>query len=219
MNTPKVLLLSLALAGALAACGGQSPTSAIETPTATAPASVEVDAIEPVSGTYVIDPTHTDVLAQWNHLGFSNPSAHFGKVEGTIVYDADEIGNSSVSVTIPISALNSFTDAFDAHLHNADFFESETFPTATFTSTEVESTGTNTLKVTGDLTIKDHTRPVELDVVLNGAGPHPRSQQPAIGFDATTTLLRSDFGLGYGAPAVGDEVLIRITVEAAAAAG
>lgn len=219
MNTPKTLMLTLALTAALTACGGgQTPAPATETPAATAPAAANGTEIEPISGTYVIDPTHTDVLAQWNHLGFSNPSAHFGKVEGTIVYDADDVGNSSVSVTIPLSALNSFTDAFDAHLHNADFFETETYPTATFASTAVESTGTNTLKVSGDLTIKDITRPVELDVRLNGAGPHPRSERPAIGFDATTSLLRSDFGLGLGAPAVSDEVLVRITVEAAVAA-
>ena len=167
---------------------------------------------EPAS--YTIDPGHTDVIAQWNHLGFSNPIAHFGQVEGTIVYDADDIAASSVEVTIPLSGLNSHVARFDEHLRNADFFDAVKFPTATFKSTAVEDLGGGKLKVTGDLTIKGITKSVVLDTVLNKAALHPRSNRPTIGFDATTTVLRSDFGMGRGAPAVSDEVKIRITTEA-----
>ena len=167
---------------------------------------------------YTIDATHTDVIAQWNHLGFSNPTAHFGNVEGTIVYDADDVAASSVEVTIPLSGLNSHVARFDEHLRNADFFDAAQFPVATFRSTAVEAAGEGRLKVTGELTIKGQTRPVVLDAVLNKAGPHPRSNRPTIGFDATATVLRSEFGLGRGAPAVSDEVQIRITTEAQAAA-
>jgi len=168
----------------------------------------------PVS--YRIDAGHTDVIAQWNHLGFSNPTAHFGQVEGTIVYDADDVAASSVEVTLPLSGLNSHVARFDEHLRNADFFDAARFPVATFRSTRVEAAGEQRLKVTGDLTIKGITRPVVLDVVLNKAGLHPRNNKPTIGFDATATVLRSDFGLGRGAPAVSDEVKIRITTEAQA---
>jgi len=168
----------------------------------------------PVS--YKIDPTHTDVIATWNHFGYSNPSAHFGKAEGTIVYDADNVAASSVEVTLPLSGLNSFTAAFDDHLRNSDFFDAEKFPSARFKSTRVESAGAGKLKVTGDLTIKDITRPVVLDVTLNGSSEHPMKKVPAIGFDATTTLSRTEFGVGKYAPAVGDEVQIRITTEATA---
>lgn len=229
MRTPHpVLSLSapLALALALSACTPSSDAPAADA--AAAPAATVDDAgvetradatpVEARSGTYVIDPGHTTVLAQWNHLGFSNPSAHFGDVEGVIVYDADDVSASSVEVTIPLSGLNSFTAAFDEHLRNADFFEAARFPEATFRSTSVSSTGPNTLEVTGDLTIKDNTRPVTLDVVLNGAGDHPMAGVPAIGFDATGTLLRSDFGVGAYAPNVSDEVLLRITTEATAEA-
>lgn len=168
----------------------------------------------PVS--YRIDASHTDVIAQWNHLGFSNPTAHFGNVEGTIVYDADNVAASSVEVTIPLSGLNSHVARFDEHLRNADFFDAAKFPVATFRSTAVEAAGEGRLKVSGELTIKDATRPVVLDVLLNKAGPHPRNNKPTIGFDATATVLRSEFGLGRGAPAVSDEVKIRITTEAQA---
>lgn len=167
---------------------------------------------------YRIDPSHTDVIAQWNHLGFSNPTAHFGQVDGTIVYDADNVAASSVQVTLPLSGLNSHVARFDAHLRNADFFDADAFPVATFRSTAVEDLGEGRLKVTGALTIKDITRTVVLDAVLNKAAPHPRNNRPTIGFDATASLLRSDFGLGLGTPAVSDEVKLRITTEAQAAA-
>lgn len=164
--------------------------------------------------TYTIDPTHTDVIAQWNHFGFSNPTAHFGQVEGTITYDADNIAASSVQVTIPLSGLNSYSADFDAHLRNEDFFQADTWPQATFKSTSVAAAGDGKLTVTGDLTIKDITREVVLDVTVNKVGPHPMSNQPTAGFDATAQIKRSDFGLGLFAPHVSDEVSLRITTEA-----
>lgn len=216
MNTATKLLLPLSLAAVLAACAQQAPadTTAPAATTEAAPAAPEVAAIAVASGTYTLDPTHTDVLAQWNHMSFSNPTAHFGTVDGTLVYNADDVGQSSVEVTLPLSGLNSFTAKFDEHLRSADFFDAGTFPVATFKSTKVEAAGTNKLTVTGDLTIKDQTKPVVLDVTVNGAGEHPMMKVPAVGFEATTTLKRTDFGVGAYAPNVSDEVKIRITTEA-----
>ncbi|MDR1076007.1 MAG: YceI family protein [Xanthomonadaceae bacterium] len=167
---------------------------------------------EPV--TYRIDPAHTDVLAQWNHFGFSNPSAHFGQANGTLVYDADNVAASSVEVTLPISGLESFVPDLNTHLLGPDFFSVVQFPTATFKSTRVESAGTDTLKVTGDLTVKGITRPVQLDVTLNGRGEHMMAKRDAIGFDATAVVKRSDFGMSEFIPAVSDEIRLRITTEA-----
>jgi polyisoprenoid-binding protein YceI len=167
--------------------------------------------------TYQLDPTHTNVLAQWNHLGFSNPSANFGDVEGTLVYDAADVANSSVQVSLPLTGLESFSAKFNEHLRSADFFDAAQFPKATFKSTRVEAAGEGKLKVTGDLTIKDVTRPVVLDVTLNKAGDHPMAKVPAIGFDATATISRTEFGVGAYVPNVGDKVTLRITTEAAVA--
>lgn len=167
--------------------------------------------------TYKLDPAHTNVIASWSHFGYSNPSANFGDVDGYLVYDAADVSKSSVRVSLPLSGLNAFSDKFNVHLNSADFFESARFPAATFKSTQVEAVGAGKLKVTGNLTIKDITRPVVLDVTLNGSGEHPMRKVPAIGFDATATIKRSDFGLGKYAPAVSDEVVLRITTEAAAA--
>ncbi|MFC3716634.1 YceI family protein [Luteimonas soli] len=168
--------------------------------------------------TYKLDPHHTMVIAQWNHFGFSNPYANFGDVDGTLVYDADDVSASSVEVTLPLTGLSSFAADFDTHLKSADFFDAAKFPVATFKSTKVEAAGEGKLKVTGDLTIKDVTKPVVLDVTLNKAGVHPMTKREAIGFDATATIKRSDFGVDMYVPNVGDEVKLRITTEAMAPA-
>ena len=167
----------------------------------------------PVS--YKIDPKHTNVLASWNHFGFSNPSVNFGQADGTIVYDAENVSASSVQVKLPLSGLSALADDFYDHLTGDGWFDAAKHPDATFKSTRVEAAGENKLKVTGDLTIKGVTKPVVLDVTLNQAGAHPMTKAQAIGFDATATVKRSDFGLGKYAPNVSDEVQLRITTEAA----
>ena len=163
--------------------------------------------------TYGLDPTHTNVVASWNHLGFSHPVMHFGDAEGTLVYDAEDVGASSVTVTLPVAGLDGFTDAFNQHLLSAELFDAAKYPQITFASTRVEAAGEGKLKVTGDLTIKGVTREVVLDATLNGAGPHPMAGREAIGFDATATVKRSEFGLGYAVPAVSDRLVLRVTTE------
>ncbi len=164
--------------------------------------------------TYKLDPGHTNVLASWTHLGFSNPSVNFGQADGTLVYDAAKPAASSVQVKLPLSGLSALADNFYDHLTGAGWFDAAKYPDATFKSTKVEAAGKNKLKVTGDLTIRGITKPVVLDVTLNKTGEHPMAKRPAIGFDATGTVKRSDFGLGKNAPAVSDEVRLRITTEA-----
>ena len=166
----------------------------------------------PVS--YRIDPNHTNVLASWSHFGFSRPTVNFGQADGTIVYDAENVGASSVQVTLPLKGLSALAEDFYDHLTSADWFDAAQFPDATFKSTAVEAAGEGKLKVTGDLTVKGVTKPVVLDVTLNNAGEHPMGKRAAIGFDATATVKRSDFGLGKYAPNVSDEVALRITTEA-----
>ena len=164
--------------------------------------------------TYKIDANHTDVVASWSHFGFSNPIAHFGKVEGNITYDPANVGASKVEVTIPLSGLNSHVGDFDDHLRSADFFDAEKFPTITFKSTSVKAAGKGKLKVTGDLTIKGTTKPVVLDVTINKPGVQPLAKREAAGFSATATVKRTDFGLGLYAPNVSDQVKLSITTEA-----
>ncbi|MFZ2754611.1 MAG: YceI family protein [Lysobacteraceae bacterium] len=164
--------------------------------------------------TYKIDANHTDVVASWSHFGFSNPIAHFGKVDGNITYDPANVGASKVEVTIPLSGLNSHVGDLDDHLRSADFFDAEKFPNITFKSTSVKAAGKGKLKVTGDLTIKGVTKPVVLDVTINKTGVQPMAKREAAGFSATTTVKRTDFGLGLYAPNVSDQVKLSITTEA-----
>lgn len=164
---------------------------------------------------YTLDPAHTQVLLQWNHFGFSNPTAQFGSVEGTLDFDQADPTKSSVNVEIKAASINSNVAKFDEHLKSADFFDVEKYPLATFKSTKVEKGASpDQLKVAGDLTIHGVTKPATLDVKINKVGEHPMRKAPAVGFDATTTIKRSDFGIGKYAPNVSDDVKVAITVEA-----
>jgi polyisoprenoid-binding protein YceI len=169
-------------------------------------------AAKPVS--YKLDPNHTVVLASWSHVGYSHPSANFGHASGTLVYDADDVTNSSVEVTLPLSGLDTFVPALDEHLRGAEFFDAAKYPDIRFKSTMVHDMGGGKLTIMGDLTVHGVTRPVTLDATLNKAEFNPMFKADVIGFDATTTIKRSEFGVGGGVPMVGDDVTIRITTEA-----
>lgn len=165
---------------------------------------------------YTIDPNHTQVHFTYSHLGLSNITGRFDKVEGTFDFDPADPAASRVNVTIPVDSIDTGVDKLDAHLESADFFDVARFPTATFASTGITAAGDGRWKMAGDLTIHGITRPVVFDVVINKVGEHPMMKVPTAGFDATTTVKRSDFGMDYAVPAVGDEVTIRITMEARA---
>ena len=165
---------------------------------------------------YTIDPTHTMVLASWNHFGYSNPSANFGGASGAIVYDADAPEQSTVEVTLPMSGIDSFVPKLDEHLKSPDFFDAEKYPVATFKSTAVRALGEGRLEVTGNLDLHGVSKPVVLDVKLNKLAPHPMGDTPTIGFDATATIKRTEFGIDKYVPMVSDEIALRITTEASA---
>lgn len=163
---------------------------------------------------YQIDPTHTATVFSWNHFGFSTPSANFSDIQGTINVDNAKPEKSSVNVTIPLASLNTNVKALDDHLKKADFFDAEKYPNITFKSTKVETTDKKNFKITGNLTIKDVTKPVVLDAVLNQQAIHPMTKLETIGFNATTTFDRSAFGVGAYVPNVGDKITVNITTEA-----
>lgn len=166
---------------------------------------------------YDLDPTHTNIVWHASHFGFSSPSGRFGIKEGTLAIDAEAPGNSSVNVVIDPANLVTGIEKFDAHLKSADFLDVAKFPEAAFRSTKVElAEGHNKAKVTGDLTLHGVTKPVVLDVSLNKQGAHPMTQKQALGFTATTTIKRSEFGIDKYVPGVSDEVELRIEAEASA---
>lgn len=167
--------------------------------------------------TYTLEPDYTQGVFRWNHLGFSSPAAQFAQGEGTLEFDPANPTHALVKVTIPLSTLNTGVPALDDDFRSSDFFDTARFPTASFTSTKVEQAGTDRLKVTGDLALHGVTRAVTLDVTLVKIGTNPRSGVPTIGFDATITLKRSEFGLGKYVPQVGDEIQMHIITQGAEA--
>jgi polyisoprenoid-binding protein YceI len=163
--------------------------------------------------TYKLDPSHTMVLFSWNHFGYSNPTADFGLGEGTLVFDEQHPAASSVQVSLPLAMLDTHVPALDKHLKEPDFFNADKYPVVTFKSTAVQPLGGNKFKVTGNLTVHGVTKVVVLDATLNKIGPHPMSKAQSIGFDATASIKRSDFGMGAYVPNVSDAVNIRITTD------
>lgn len=161
---------------------------------------------------YAIDPTHTDVYVSWDYLGFARPSAHLGEAEGVVVYDADNPRASSVEVTLSASSLDGHVERLNQRLLRDDYLDADKHPTISFRSTSVEPAGENRLKVSGDLTIRGVTRPVVLDAVLNKVGKHPARDVAVIGFDATATVKRSEFGIIGQLPHIADDLEVAITV-------
>ncbi|UWQ16272.1 YceI family protein [Jannaschia sp. M317] len=167
-----------------------------------------------VGGSYTLDPSHSQIVFSYSHLGFSTTFGMFSGFEGTIDYDAATPENSSVIVSMPTLSMFTGWEQRDAHFTSPDFLDAAANDTVTFTSTGIEVTGEYTALITGDLTLGGVTKPVVLDAKLNQAANHPQANAPWIGFDATTTLLRSDFDAGAFAPFVSDEVEVRISIEA-----
>ncbi|PTX56250.1 polyisoprenoid-binding protein YceI [Litoreibacter ponti] len=163
---------------------------------------------------YTLDSSHSQVVFSYNHLGFSTTYGMFSGFEGEIMFDEADPAASSVTVSMPVKSMFTGWEQRDGHFMSGDFFGAEDGDLVTFTSTGIEVTGDNTAKITGDLSMNDVTKSVVLDATLNKADTHPMASKPWLGFDATTTLLRSDFGVGAFAPAVSDEVEVRISVEA-----
>lgn len=163
---------------------------------------------------YTLDPSHSQIVFSYNHLGFSTTFGMFSGFEGDIVFDQENPANSSVSVTMPASMMFTGWEQRDQHFASADFINVAENEIVSFESTGIEVTGDDTALITGDLTLAGVTKEVVLDTKLNKTGEHPMAGVDWAGFDATTTLKRSDFGIGAFAPFVSDEVEVRISIEA-----
>ncbi len=166
----------------------------------------------PVS--YKIDPAHTAVAFIVNHVGFSNVIGRFNTVGGDVTFDKDAVEKSVVNVTIDTTSVDTNHAKRDEHLRSPDFFNAKEFPKMTFKSTTIEKTGDKTGKLHGDLTMLGVTKPVVLDVTFNKDGVSPASKLETAGFSARGTVKRTDFGMKYGAPAIGDDIQLLIEVEA-----
>jgi polyisoprenoid-binding protein YceI len=162
---------------------------------------------------YTLDPNHTQVHFSWSHFGFSHPAGRFDRFTGDFNFDPVDPTRSTVTVTIPVDSMDTGVAKLDEHLKGPEFFDAARYPDAVFKSRRVERSGDHALKVTGDLTLHGVTKPVVLDVTINKVGTHPMGGAAA-GFDATTTISRSAFGIDNYVPNVSDAIAITITAEA-----
>lgn len=163
---------------------------------------------------YDIDPQHTSVIATWTHFGFSHPTADIPNAQGTLVFDKDHPEQSRVSVTLPVTEIDSHVPALTKELLGKEYFDTAKYPSAMFHSTKVIARGDNKFDIEGNLTLKGITKPITLHATLNQQGEHPMVKKQAIGFDATGTIKRSDFGLDKYVPAVSDDVTLTLSTEA-----
>ncbi len=232
------LALASVSALALVACGAPSaPAETTETPAEATPvaapeaAPAEAPAAEVKYGktaTYKLDITHASLIWRVKHLGLSNYTARFTDFDATLQFNPDDASATSLTATInPASVETDYMgdykaghadsgfESWNEHLAKSDqYFNASAFPQITFSTTAVAATGPDTGTVTGDLTFLGVTKPVTLDVTYNGVANFPWApEEDHIGFSATTTLTRSDFGLTAGTPYVGDEVEVIIEAE------
>ncbi len=177
------------------------------------PLAASADLTAVPSGEYTLDNTHGYITFTYSHLGFSNPRVGFNSFDTVLNLDSSNPENSKVEVTIDAASIDSRVGEFNEHLNGEDWFNTGAHPKITFKSTAVKATGENTFDVTGDLTIMGTTKPVTLAATINKAAQHPFKKVPAVGVSATTTVKRSEWGLGAYAPAVSDDVTLSIEVE------
>ena len=174
------------------------------------------DASRVTAGTYRVDSGHSQVLFTVNHMGFSEYTGQFTNPTGTLMIDPKNPSAAKLDITFDIGKVSTTVAALDEHLKKPDFFDVEKFPVARFVSTRVVARG-NTATITGDLTLKGVTKPVVLNARFIGAGMGMGpTKKTNVGFAATTTIKRSEFGLGYGVPVVSDRVDLVINAAFAA---
>lgn len=164
--------------------------------------------------TYDVDVNHAQVIWHANHFGFSKPAGKFSDIKGKIIFDEKKPENSSVEVEIKIASLTTGLKKFDEHLLGEDFFNEAKYPNAKFISNKIQITKRNQAKIYGELTLCGVKKDIVLDANLNKIGINQFSQKKTIGISAKAKINRSDFGIDFGLPGIGNQVVLDIEIEA-----
>ena len=165
------------------------------------------------SASYAIDPGHTFVTFEVLHFGTSTARGRFDKKEGTVQFDrAGKTGK--VDITIDMASINTGVAGFNTHLSGKDFFNAAEFPTAKFTSDKFSFAGDKVSEVSGTLTLLGKSNPVTLKAANFNCYENPRLKREVCGGDFETTILRSQYGMGYGLPNIPDSVRLTVQIEA-----
>jgi polyisoprenoid-binding protein YceI len=163
------------------------------------------------AGDYGVEPTHTRVEFSVSHMGFTDWYGDFKSASGSLSIDPAKVSAAKVDISLPTASVSTTNATLDGELRSADWFDAATYPTIRFVSTKVVATGPNKASITGNLTFHGVTKPVVLDAVFNGAGVNPLSKGYTVGFNATTMIRRSDFGVKTYLPMIGDATSLRIS--------
>lgn len=212
----------LTLIALLALGAATTQSGAADSKAASANSMPQVSTAPVPAGAYTVDKAHASLVMRLDHLGFSHFTARFTRFDAELKFDPANLATSSVKVTIDPRSIDSDNApaGFMDQLRGEMWLDAAKYPQITFVSTKVERAGNNGMRITGNLTLRGATKPVVLNATYNGgwAGmamdPHAR-----IGFSATGTFKRSDFGMSYGIPApgttmgVGDAVNVVIEAE------
>jgi len=196
-----------ALAGAAAAVLLTSGAVVARTQTTQVPAEVR-------AGTYALDSEHGKITWSVSHMGFSTYYGQFVNVQAALNLDPANPSASTLTATIPLTDVASNSDGLDGHLQTPDFFDTANHPTATFRSTRIviDPSDPTEADVHGELTLRGVTKPVVMEVEFNQAGPSMGGAY-RVGFDGEATVKRSEFGISYGVPMLGDDVKLHIEGE------
>lgn len=163
--------------------------------------------------TYQVDPVHTSLVFRVKHMNTAFVYGMFRDIKGTVVVDEANPARSSINLEVNADSVFTANEQRDNHLRSPDFFNTRQFPTITFRSTSIRRVNANTVQVQGNLTMRGVTRPLTATVNLTGKGKNPQGRD-IIGFETTFTIRRSEFGIRYGLPGLGDEVHVMLSVEA-----
>jgi polyisoprenoid-binding protein YceI len=162
------------------------------------------------AGTYRADPAHTQVVFSVLHFGFTNFYGIFSGASGTLQLNPMQIADSKLDMSIPMESLTTTVSVLTRELKGDQWFDVAKFPAATFVSRKIVRTGSASAQVTGDLTLHGVTKSEVFAMHLVGAGVNPLSKAYTVGFEASGTIRRGDFGVKIDLPAVGDDVTLRI---------
>ncbi len=168
-------------------------------------------AAEPV--VYTLDPAHSWVQFELTHFGTSTIRGRLGPARGSVTLDR-AAGRGDVSVSVPTASVDTGLALFDARIRRADLLASDEHPTAWFVARLLRFDGERVAELRGEFTLRGVSRPLALVATRFGCHPHPQLQREVCGGDFEATLARSDFGIDFGLPFIGDTVTLRVQVEA-----
>ena len=162
---------------------------------------------------YTLDPRHTYPVFEVSHFGFSIQRGRFNKTTGALTLDR-AAKSGTIDVTIDVASIDMGIEKWDQHMKSEDFFNAAKFPSITYKSTKLAFDGDKVVAADGELTLLGVTKPVKATITDFVCKPHPMLKKEVCGGNVTASIKRSEYGMAYGLPNIGDDIKILLPVEA-----